>query len=100
MFFRIVCLILALGSIGLPNLVAESEPIEAAEVPNAPYAYAGRVFAASSANGGKQSGSGTAVGPGVVLTAAHVYWTEAWGNDDTSLPDGASPWLAYLVRAE
>lgn len=83
------CFFATLGVFG------ESEPLDLEEVPNAPYAYAGRVFAASSSSGSKQSGSGTAVGPGVVLTAAHVYWTEAWGVDDTSLPEGASPWLAY-----
>ena len=77
------------------EVVAESEPIESSDVSEAPYAYVGRLFASSSENGAKQSGSGTAVGPGVVLTAAHVYWTEAWGMDDESLPDGASPWLAY-----
>ena len=33
------------------------------------------------------------MGPGVVLTAAHVYWKEAWV--DGALPDGASPWLAF-----
>lgn len=84
----ICCLFMAV------DVIAESEPIESSEVSEAPYAYVGRLFASSSANGSKQSGSGTAVGPGVVLTAAHVYWTESWGIDDESLPDGASPWLA------
>jgi hypothetical protein len=77
------------------NLHAESEPIDPGEIGNQPYAPVGRLFAASSQNGSKQSGSGAAVGPGVVLTAAHVYWKEVWGSGDTELPNGASPWLAF-----
>jgi len=79
--------------LALQFLHGESEPLDSSESVMAPYVFAGRVFGASSANSGKLSGSGAAVGPGVVLTAAHVYWKEAWV--DGALPDGASPWLAF-----
>ncbi len=87
------CLILTILLGGLRFTSAESEPLDPALVNDAPYVYAGRVFAGNSEFSGLSSGSGTAVGPGIVLTAAHVYWTEAW--EDGSLPEGASPWRAY-----
>ena len=74
-------------------LVAESEPLEESVAMEAPYVYSGRLFAASSSTSSQLSGSGVAVGPGVVLTAAHVYWKEAWV--DGVLPEGESPWRAY-----
>lgn len=86
-------LILTILLNGLQIGSAESEPLDPALVNDAPYVYAGRVFAGNTAFSGLSSGSGTAVGPGIVLTAAHVYWTEAW--EDGSLPEGASPWRAY-----
>ncbi|MCZ6672773.1 MAG: hypothetical protein O7C75_07530 [Verrucomicrobia bacterium] len=76
-------------------LYGDSEPLTTEQAMAAPYIYSGRLFAASSENGSQASGSGAAVGPGIVLTATHVYWTEAWGADDEELPVGASPWKAY-----
>ena len=79
---------------------AESEPVEDELKNEAPYSYAGRLFAGATTGSMNLSGSGAAVGPGVVLTAAHVYWREAWEdtNDDNTLdrlPVGASPWQPY-----
>ena len=86
-------LVLLISLLGVPFLHGESEPLDSSDASMAPYKFAGRVFGATSANSGKLSGSGTAVGPGIVLTAAHVYWREAWV--DGALPEGASPWLAF-----
>lgn len=93
-------LILSILLNGLQCASAESEPLDPALITDAPYVYAGRVFGGTSAVSGLGSGSGTAVGPGIVLTAAHVYWTEAWvdtddNNELDTLPEGASPWRAY-----
>lgn len=74
-------------------LWGESEPLDAVDAAGAPYVFAGRLFGSNTQGGSSVSGSGVAVGPGVVLTAAHVYWTEAW--EDGSLPEGASPWRSY-----
>jgi hypothetical protein len=74
-------------------LNGESEPVDSELATNAPYVFSGRLFASSFKGGSARSGSGVAVGPGVVLTAAHVYWTDSWENG--ALPEGASPWLGY-----
>lgn len=76
------------------GLLAESEPVETNLAGQAPYVYAGRLFASTSANGSKLSGTGTAVGPGVVLTAAHVYWTSNHVDDEND-PSMTNPWLAF-----
>lgn len=89
-----VCLFLGLSST-MPSsgLHAESEPLDEELAMQPPYVFSGRLFAARSSTASRRSGSGVAVGPGLVLSAAHVFWTEAW--EDNALPDSASPWLDY-----
>ena len=89
-----LCLIIGL-SFTMPQtgLEAESEPLEEEVAMQPPYVFSGRLFAAKSSTASQRSGSGVAVGPGLVLSAAHVLWTKAW--EDGALPDGASPWLDY-----
>lgn len=93
-------LVLLIPLLGFQLLYGESEPLDPSDAGMAPYVFAGRVFGGSTANSSLLSGSGMAVGPGVVLTAAHVYWKESWVDVDgdgelDELPAGASPWLAF-----
>ncbi len=69
-------------------LNAESELLTQDQIDGgAPYHYAGKIFTTNSSSSGGAFGSGMAIGPGVILTAAHVPF------DDAKLGNSAEPWL-------
>lgn len=59
------------------DLYGETEQVDSKLAKEAPYKYLGRTFTGDFASGPHGEATATAVGPGVILTAAHVLWTQS-----------------------
>lgn len=82
-----VLLSLALGWLRIhsgEDLYGETEQVGFDMAKEAPYIYLGRTFTGDFATGPHGEATATAVGPGVILTAAHVLWTNS--PNTTRLP--------------
>lgn len=55
----------------------QTELVDSTEASEAPYTYLGRTFTGDFSSGPHGEATATAVGPGVILTAAHVLWTNS-----------------------
>ncbi|MCB1123309.1 MAG: hypothetical protein KJT03_17270, partial [Verrucomicrobiae bacterium] len=59
------------------HLHSATEIVDAVSAKEAPYIYLGRTFTGDFSTGPHGEATATAIGPGVILTAAHVLWTNS-----------------------